>query len=107
MREPIEVTSQNFNNIVANASTPVLIDFWASWCMPCRMLSPVVDEIAGFYDEKITVGKINVDESPDLAEKYSVMSIPTLLIFVNGEVKEKLVGVHPREAIESLLNAYV
>jgi thioredoxin 1 len=98
------VTSKNFDTEVlqASASQTVLIDFWAGWCNPCRMLSPIVDEIAE-EQPSIKVCKINIDEQPKLAEKYEVMSIPTLLTFKNGKVLNQSVGVQPKEAILNLL----
>lgn len=105
--EPINISTHSFDTTVTKASQPVLIDFWASWCMPCRMLSPVVDEIAQAYDGKLTVGKVNVDEEPSLAQTYGVMSIPTLILFVKGEVKEKLVGVLPKEDIVAAIEKHL
>ena len=96
------VTSQNFETEVTASDKTVLIDFWASWCGPCRMLSPVVDEIAEERAD-IKVGKINVDEEPELAGRFGVMSIPTLVVLVGGEVKNKSVGVIPKEKILELL----
>lgn len=98
----ITVTSQNFEDEVINADKPVLIDFWASWCGPCRMLSPVVDEIAEENDY-IKVCKINVDEEQALAARFNVMSIPTLLVMQDGQVRNKSVGVVPKEKILAML----
>ncbi|MBP8639908.1 MAG: thioredoxin [Oscillospiraceae bacterium] len=98
----ITVTSQNFETEVVASEKPVLIDFWASWCGPCRMLSPVVDELAEERTD-IKVGKINVDEEPELAGRFGVMSIPTLVVLVGGEIKNKSVGVIPKEKILELL----
>lgn len=98
----ITVTSQNFEAEVAASDKTVLIDFWASWCGPCRMLSPIVDEIAEERTD-IKVGKINVDEEPELAGRFGVMSIPTLVVLVGGEVKNKSVGVIPKKKILDLL----
>ncbi|MEG1461096.1 MAG: thioredoxin [Oscillospiraceae bacterium] len=97
----ITVTKQNFDAEVISSDKPVLVDFWASWCGPCRMLSPLVDEIS---DERsdIKVCKINVDEEGELAERFSVMSIPTLLVFEGGAVKNKSVGALPKKAILEL-----
>ncbi len=98
----ITLTSQNFEAEVIASDKPVLIDFWASWCGPCRMLSPVVDEIAAERTD-VKVCKINVDDEPDLAGRFGVMSIPTLLVFVGGQLRNKSVGVVPKEKILSML----
>lgn len=91
MSNVITVTSENFESEVLNSEKPVLVDFWASWCGPCRMLSPIVDEIAEEV-QTIKVGKVNVDEQQDLAGKFGVMSIPTLILFKNGQPVNKSVG---------------
>lgn len=107
MSESQKITSVNFDTMVKNAEGPVLVDFWATWCMPCRMLAPVIDDVASAYAGKLAVGKINVDEEPALAEQFGIMSIPTLILFKNGEAKEKLVGLHPKEAIERMLEPHL
>lgn len=101
-------TTDNFETEVLGSDVPVLVDFWATWCMPCRMLAPVIEEIASENEGKIKVGKIkvgkvNVDENPDLARKYRVMSIPTVLVFKNGELTATSVGVDSKENILKLL----
>ena len=98
----VTITSDNFEEEVLKSEKEVLVDFWASWCGPCRMVSPVVDEIAEERDD-IKVGKINVDEQPDLARQYGVMSIPTLMVFRNGEVANESVGAIPKSMILDLL----
>lgn len=98
----ITVTSQNFETEVTASEKPVLIDFWASWCGPCRMLSPVVDEIAEERTD-IKVCKINVDDEPELAGRFGVMSIPTLVVLVSGQLRNKSVGVVPKDKILSML----
>lgn len=98
----VTVTKENFETEVLSANIPVLVDFWASWCAPCRMLSPVVDEIAEENADTLKVCKINVDEQPELAMKYGVVSIPMLVLFKNGKPSGTSVGVRPKEVIEQL-----
>lgn len=99
----VTITSQNFEEEVLKSNKPVLVDFWASWCGPCKMLAPVIAEIAE-ENSDIKVGKINVDEEPELAEKFGVMSIPTIAVFKNGEITRGTVGYQPKDAILKLLN---
>lgn len=98
----ITITKENFAAEVLNSDKPVLLDFWASWCGPCRMLSPVVDEIAGERSD-IKVGKVNVDEQPELASAFQVMSIPTLVVIRNGKIVNQSVGVRPKQQILAML----
>ena len=98
----ITITKENFHQEVMSADKPVLLDFWASWCGPCRMVSPVVNEIAAERSD-IKVGKINVDEQPELAGAYRVASIPTLMVLKDGKIVNQMVGARPKNMIESML----
>ena len=93
----ITITNENFDEVVMQAKQPVLVDFWATWCGPCRMLAPVIEELADEYDGRLIVGKIDVDECPDLAVEFGVSSIPMVALFRNGEIVETVVGYRPKE----------
>ena len=99
----IKVTEKNFDEEVLNSPLPVLVDFWASWCGPCRMLAPSVAQLAESYEGKIKVGKVNVDEEPRLAAQFGIMSIPTLIVFENGEIKNQSIGLCSYEELEDLI----
>jgi thioredoxin 1 len=99
MAKPVEITDTNFEQEVLKSNVPVLIDFWAVWCGPCRVIAPVVEEIAGEYEGKLKVGKLDVDNNPQVAVKYGIRSIPTLLIFNNGEVSDQMIGALPKAQI--------
>ncbi len=93
----LHLTQSNWEDEVLNSDIPVLVDFWAPWCGPCRMVAPVVSEIAEEYQGKLKVGKLNTDEEPEIAVRYGIMSIPTLMIFKNGEVADQIIGAVPKE----------
>ena len=103
MKPTIEINETNFESAVLKSNQPVLVDFWAEWCGPCKMLAPVLDEIAKEHADHIRVAKINVDDNPALAERYGIQSIPTLLYFAKGEVRNQTIGViSKRKIIERL-----
>ena len=99
----IKLTSENFEKEVIKSEIPVVVDFWAEWCWPCRMQSPIVDDLAETMQGKLKVGKINVDEEGDLAAEYGIMSIPTLVFFNNGKVVNTAVGLHSKQEILDLI----
>ncbi len=99
----MEFTSQNFEEQVLKSDMPVLVDFYATWCGPCKMLSPIVDQLAEEYDGKVKVGKLNTDENRDIAEKYNILSIPTILCMKNGEIVDTIMGAVPKKKLEEKL----
>lgn len=103
----LTLTQDNFEKEVLNSDKPVLVDFWAAWCGPCRMVAPVIDELAEDYKGKIKVGKLNVDENGSVAAHYQIMSIPTILLFKDGEQVEKIVGARSKDEFQRVIDKYV
>ncbi len=101
----LEITDSNFEEVVLKSDKPVLVDFWAEWCGPCRMVGPVVDELAKEYEGKAVIGKLDVDNNPRVATEFGIMSIPALLFFKNGQVVDKQVGAVPKHVLANKLNA--
>jgi len=99
----INLTKDNFEMEVLKAESPILVDFWAQWCGPCRTVGPIMDELAEEYNGRVRVGKINVDDEGELAAKYRVMSIPTVMLFKNGQMVEKLIGARPKEEFSKII----
>ena len=105
MPKPITVDDSNFDQIVLQSKTPVLVDFWATWCKPCLAISPIIDELAEEYDGRITVARVDVDQNPKATSRYSIRSIPTLLIFKNGAPATHIVSLRPKEELKQSLDA--
>ena len=102
-----EFNDSNFEEEVLQSSEPVLVDFWAPWCGPCRMLAPTIEELAKQYEGRVKVGKLNTDDSPQTASRFGISSIPTVLFFKNGEVADRLVGLGPKAQFEEILNRLI
>ncbi|MEZ5104895.1 MAG: thioredoxin [Draconibacterium sp.] len=103
----IEITDANFEELVVKSDKPVMIDFWAVWCGPCRMIAPIVEEMSGEYEGKAVVGKVDVDSNPNIAMKYGIRNIPTVLFVKNGEVADKQVGAAPKQVFTKKLDALI
>ena len=103
----VTLTENNFHNEVLESSKPVLVDFWASWCGPCHIIAPAIEELASDYDGQATVGKLNVDEQPSIAQQYGIRSIPSVLFFQDGKVVDQVVGAVPKKALAEKLNRLV
>ena len=103
----LQFTDENFENEVLGSDVPVLVDFWAEWCGPCRRLAPTVDELATDYDGKVVVGKLNVDDNPNVAFRYSIRGIPTLLLFKGGQIVEQVVGLADKDSLKKLIDKHV
>lgn len=107
MKPAIELNETNFDREVLESNQPVVVDFWAEWCGPCRRLAPTIDELATDYDGRVVVGKLNVDENPAIQSRFSIMGIPTVLIFKGGEIVEQVVGLADKSALKKLIDKHV
>ena len=107
MSAPVTIDQDNFTTEVIQSDTPVVVDFWAEWCMPCKMVAPVLDQISQDYAGRLKIAKVNVDDNGEIAQKYNIVSIPTLLLFKGGDLVGQQVGAVPRETIESLFKDHL
>ena len=103
----VSLNQNNFKTEVLDSPVPVLVDFWAEWCGPCKMIAPLLDELAGEYESRLRIGKINIDEDQNLATEYGIRAIPTLLIFKNGQVAEQIVGMRSKRDLKSSLDKVI
>ena len=99
------ITDQNFESDVLQSTIPVVVDFWAEWCGPCRMVAPILEELGKFYGDQVVIGKLNVDDNPDSPEKYLIRNIPTILLFKDGKLADKVVGALPKPALQAKIEA--
>jgi thioredoxin 1 len=107
MNQEIKVTTATFQKDVLESKVPVLVDFWAVWCMPCKMMDPILEQAAADYSGKMIVARVNVDEEPELAEKFNIVSIPTMILFSKGEAAARKVGAVPRHIVDDFVKEYV
>lgn len=107
MGKALHITDATFDQEVLKSSTPVLVDFWAEWCGPCRMIGPIVEEMAGEYEGKAKITKVDVDANPQISMKFGIRSIPTLLIFKNGQIVDQIVGAVPKSVLKKQLDAQI
>ncbi len=103
----ITLTESNWNEEVINSNVPVLVDFWAPWCGPCRIIAPIIEELAGEFEGQIKVGKLNTDENPNIAMQYGIRAIPTVMLFKNGEVVDTRIGVQPKDTLKQMMEAHL
>ena len=103
----LEITDTNFDELVLQSKNLVLVDFWAEWCGPCRMVTPIIEELSTEYKENVTIGKIDVDNNPDTCSKYGIRNIPTILFFKNGEIVDKQVGAAPKNTLTSKIDSFI
>lgn len=101
----VEITDANFEELVLKSSVPVVVDFWAEWCGPCRMIGPIIEEMSGEYEGKAIIGKVNVDQNPGVSAQFGIRNIPTILFVKNGEIADKAVGAVPKQQLTSKLDA--
>lgn len=105
MAKPVEINDNNFDVEVVESTTPVVVDFWAVWCGPCRMIAPIVEELAEEYDGKVKFSKLNVDDNPEVSMKYGIRSIPTLLVFKDGQPVDQIIGAVPKKEVQKRVEA--